>query len=363
MNATNQRRIYELVGAFVVGFLIGLVIFGWNLTPNTNFRNAGPQHLPGARLDVFVRGLAAQLSATGDSTPVFAQLCRPTEGLTAVQTRAQDPAVPNAADYQTVLGVIQNGGGCDNYLAQTGATASGGNNWVTALLSLLLLGALALVAGFVIQRRRNRQGDEEELVEQRGNGAPPPAARRQPEAPPGAPAPRMAAAKPRQTAEPTTKQLAGFHTVYEFGDDTFDKAFIIENANGDFLGECRIGLAETLGAGEPKQVAAFELWLFDRNDERTLTKIIMSEHAYYDEALRAKLATRGEPVLAHFDETIALETVSIIINAEITEIDYAPIDPANSVFERFGIELQAWVKAEGGKGRKATRPGDALDFA
>ena len=34
--------------------------------------------------------------------------------------------------------------------------------------------------------------------------------------------------------------------------------------------------------GEPKKVAALEIWLFDKNDIKTATKVLMSEHAYND---------------------------------------------------------------------------------
>jgi hypothetical protein len=96
----------------------------------------------------------------------------------------------------------------------------------------------------------------------------------------------------------------------------------------------------------PKNVTAFEVWLFDKNDIRTVTKVLMSEHAYNDEAIRAKLAPKGEPVLARMNETIVLETATLIINAEITEMTYGTGSmPAQSFFEHFTVELSAWAKS------------------
>jgi len=140
--------------------------------------------------------------------------------------------------------------------------------------------------------------------------------------------------------------IARFRTAYTRGHDTYDDSFSIENANGDFLGECGVGISETIGAATPKNVTAFEVWLFDKNDIRTITKVIMSDHAFFDEALKAKLAPKGEPVLARESETIVLETATLIINAEITEMDYGAAGdmPDASYFDRFTIELSAWAK-------------------
>jgi hypothetical protein len=129
------------------------------------------------------------------------------------------------------------------------------------------------------------------------------------------------------------------------GHDSYDDSFSIENANGDFLGECGVGISESLGADAPKNVTALEVWLFDKNDIRTITKVIMSDHAFFDEALKAKLEPKGDPVLAREDETVVLETASLIINAEIKDMEYgAGTLPPQSYFERITIELSAWAK-------------------
>jgi hypothetical protein len=139
--------------------------------------------------------------------------------------------------------------------------------------------------------------------------------------------------------------LARFQSNYTYGLDTYDDSFSIENANGDFLGECGVGISESIGTDTPKNVTAFEVWLFDKNDIRTVTKVIMSDHAFFDEALKAKLAPKGEPVLARENEVIVLETASLIINAEIKDMEYGTGTlPPQSFFERFAIELSAWAK-------------------
>jgi hypothetical protein len=76
-----------------------------------------------------------------------------------------------------------------------------------------------------------------------------------------------------------------------------------------------------------------------------VTKVIMSDHAFFDEALKAKLAPKGEPILARENETIVLETASLIINAEIKEMQYGTgVLPPQSFFDRMSFELSAWAK-------------------
>lgn len=147
----------------------------------------------------------------------------------------------------------------------------------------------------------------------------------------------------------TAVPIARFRTTYTRGHDAYDDSFSIENAYGDFLGECGVGISETIGADTPKNVTAFEVWLFDKNDIRTITKVVMSDHAFFDDALKAKLQTKGEQVLAREGETVVLETASLIINAEITDMQYGTTGslPPQSYFENVTIELSAWQK-EGG---------------
>jgi hypothetical protein len=168
-----------------------------------------------------------------------------------------------------------------------------------------------------------------------------------------------------QDDDVTTVPIARFHTTYTFGNDSYDDSFSIENASGEFLGECGVGIAETIGSDSPKKVTALEIWLFDKSDIRTITKVVMSDHAFFDDALKAKLAPKGEPVLARESETIVLETASLIINAEITEMQYGTDNsqPPRSYFERMTFALSAWAK-EGGSSMPSSmnEADEMLDF-
>jgi hypothetical protein len=143
-----------------------------------------------------------------------------------------------------------------------------------------------------------------------------------------------------------SKPLAQFVTTYEIGDDRYDTSFSIETATGDFLGECGVGISETIGVGNPDKVTALEAWLFDKNDIRTVTKVLMSEYAYGDQALRTKLAPKGEPELARPDATVELETASLKVRVRVVEMEYGTgeLQP-RSFFNKIVLELAAWPKA------------------
>jgi hypothetical protein len=161
-----------------------------------------------------------------------------------------------------------------------------------------------------------------------------------------APAPTGA----RPTVEAGTAPGAGrpvsqFMTTYVLGDDLYDDSFSIDAPDGSFLGECGMGISETIGVGDPKKVMAFEVWLFDKNDIRTVTKVLMSEHAFRDEALKSRLAAKGEPVLVQPGDMVSMETASLVVTARVVDMAYGGgALPPNSYFERLTIELAAYTK-------------------
>jgi hypothetical protein len=143
-------------------------------------------------------------------------------------------------------------------------------------------------------------------------------------------------------------------TTYVLGDDHYDPSFSIELESGEFMGECGVGISETIGAGAPDRVTALEAWLFDKNDIRTVTKVLMSRYAFNDEALRTKLAPKGEPILLKEGQDVILETKMLRLRVHVVEVMYGEGDlPSDSFFERLTVELAAWVKpgAEDAKAR------------
>jgi hypothetical protein len=132
-------------------------------------------------------------------------------------------------------------------------------------------------------------------------------------------------------------------TSYALGDDYYDPSFSIELPSGEFLGECGVGISEAIGVDDPKKVTAFEVWLFDKSQISTVTKVLMTDYCFGDDALRAKLAPKGEPVLAGEGAIVELATTGLRVQAKVLELEYGEGKlPANSFVTRLTMELAAW---------------------
>lgn len=163
----------------------------------------------------------------------------------------------------------------------------------------------------------------------------------------------MQAAEASRKAEKTNFEEQGLAppitqtmTTYVLGDDLYDESFSIDTGGGEFLGEYGVGVSETIGVGEPKKVAALEVWLFDKNDIKTATKVLMSEHAYNDPNIRARLEPKGDLHVVKPGEQILLETMTLQLLATVVDLEYGTgAMPPNSHFERITLELAVWPRS------------------
>lgn len=330
MEMIKKQPELSVLVAFIVGLVIGLVLLGWYVFP-VQWTDAGPQHLSAADQARYIRDVADLYSFQGDQQRVIEALGGWGGDVAACRLAAQSTDPAEVARLEAVAGIVSGQPGCSTILEGAGLDqtvqepeAEGGSSFGTLLLLALLFLFLLAAIIFVINRRNALMA---------GDGG-------------------RTGYSDLPTSAPTsgddgviTTPLARFQTTYTFGHDSFDDSFSIENTNGDFLGECGVGISESIGTDSPKNVTALEVWLFDKNDIRTVTKVIMSDHAFFDEALKAKLAPKGEPVLARENETVVLETASLIINAEIRDMQYGTGTlPPQSYFEQITIELSAWAK-------------------
>ena len=132
-------------------------------------------------------------------------------------------------------------------------------------------------------------------------------------------------------------------STYRLGMDSFDESFPIEQ-DGAFKGECGLGISEVMNEDTPRKVMAFEVWLFDKSDIRTITKVLLSEYAFNNEALRNKLSARGEAILAQPGTTIHLETAALEVEATVVEMEYGAGEPEASFFNTLTVSLVARSK-------------------
>jgi hypothetical protein len=324
----NQTRLI-IIGAiaFIAGWAIGLFIFGWLIWP-VEFAGADPEILAEDDQAIYLNALADLYAFDSNSDRLDQAFATwPDAGQAICSLAATTVNGAQASRLEALASEVNNDQGCDGVPSTAIPEEEEGTSPVVFLLVFGLLALLGLVVAaiFMVWQRRGQllSTSRKEVVSS---------------------VPEATAAEAADFAEQVTP-IARFETTYVRGHDTYDDSFSIENIDGDFLGECGVGLSDTIGTDMPKSVSAFEVWLFDKNDIRTVTKVVMSDHAFFDDAIKAKLAPKGEPVLARPNETIVLETASLIVNADITEMEYGSgTQPPQSFFERFTVELSAWAK-------------------
>jgi hypothetical protein len=329
----GRKTLYGLIVGFVVGLLIGWFVLGWGVAPIA-WEDAAPVDLHPDYQKIFVRAVADSYSLHGNAELAKTVLSErwAEEDLEKVigelKAEATDEAQVQRLDALAQAVGVSTVAGAEPTQEAT-KEASGGLGGALPLTAFLVV-VLVILAAWLISRLLRGRGKEEE-------------------APAFAPleetmAPEMAEA----AAEGTV--LGHFITSYALGNDHYDDSFSIETDAGEFLGECGVGIGETIGVGSPDKVTAFEVWLFDKNDIRTETKVLMSAHAYNDEGLRSKLASKGEAVLAEPGQVIVLETASLKVTARVTEMEYGDAGmPESSFFDRISVELLSSLKSGGGE--------------
>ncbi len=359
--------------AFVLGLIVGWVVLGYVLFP-VSYTSVDPTDLKPAFKNTYMIMAADSFSANQDLGAARDRLRYFTvdEVTTALRTQFDlDNKQGNTAEAARIQTFAQAYG--INISAAPGATpvptpapsGGGGGSLLLPLLGLLVL-ILLIVGGFFAYTRFRQQGAARAPAGRSAPFAPPheeaPAARQADmwsSPAPAAPQPQAAAPRPapvaapverpapaRPAAAPGVKTLGTFAATYKFGDDNYDTAFTLETARGEFLGECGMGISDTIGDGTPDKVTAFDLWLFDKIDVRTLTQILMSEYAFNDQALRQRLAQKGELTLAEKGKHILLETGTLRVDATIVDLVYAstPGLPPNSHFQKLIVQLDAVQK-------------------
>jgi hypothetical protein len=343
----KTRPLFGTWIALILGVALGL-LWAWQIAPMV-WTDAGPVHLSDAHKQEWLKLAALQYEETGDRAQaerLLIEVGQVDELLSKLinENSTSDPVVSQQLTrLREVYASVE-----DNATAiQQKEESRAGPSFVLCLGGVIVL-IIASAVVTVLPGMPTLATVRELLPTLRGGaeGAAPSSEARL--------AGILAAQRMAETdATDYTQTGAGppigqYMTTYLMGDDLYDDSFSVETASGEFLGETGAGISETIGVGDPKKVTAIEVWLFDKNDIRTITKVLMTEYAFNDETLSAKLAPKGEAVLAQPGEIVILETQTLRIQARIVDMAYGepgPLPP-NSYFERLTIELAAWVKAE-----------------
>jgi hypothetical protein len=327
----NKPLVAGIVG-LVIGTFFGLVVLGWGPL-RVQYYDAAPEHLREDLKEDYVRMSIDSYALTGD----FMQARQrweelgpeADEVLAGVQANPGSQSPEAIAAFQSVVQVGAVPGVAITPPVAEAPQAAEETSLIRTILPIMcaftFLLAGGLVAAFVL-RSRPRGGSVS--------------------------TPAMQSQEAIREAEWTNyasigedAPMAQFMASYKLGDDLFDDSFSIDSPGGEFLGECGVGISETIGVGDPKRVTAFEVWLFDKNDIQTVTKVLMSTHAFEDEMIRQRLAAKGEPVLGHPGSQIVLETATLQLEARVIDMSYGEgALPPESFFDNLILELAVWQK-------------------
>jgi len=316
------------IASFIIGVFIGLVVLGWWLWP-VQWTDAAPEHLRMEYQEIYLR--MAVDSYTLDPDPVAAQQRINEVGEDAPDLLAEIQANPGNQDTDSIGVFVAIAAGeqvGEAPLEPVEPAEEEGGGLSTLLVVFCVVGVILIIVFVVLFFLRDRikglfspgTATEGEIIEESEyiDYAP--------------------------TAEEPA--MAQFMTTYNLGNDLYDDSFSIDSQSGEFLGECGVGISETVGVGEPKRVTAFEVWLFDKNDIQTVTQVLMSDHAFEDAETKQRLEAKGEPVLAEPGREMVLETATLRLVSRVVDMSYGTgAAPDESFFERMTLELVVWSKA------------------
>ena len=318
--------------AVVLGAILGLIlglIFGWGIWP-VEWTNATPEVLRADLQADYLRMAVDSFRVNGDQALALQRWDNLGAGAgTAYAMVQQDPkgldpvAITNYAQVLASAGRSTDAGA----VSTDGDSQPSTSTIVVSVIGIMVL-AVAVFGAFYLLRNVFR-------LKPRGEAS---------AAMQAAEVNRQAAKTDFQSlglAPPVTQTM----TTYVMGDDLYDESFSIDTQGGDFLGEYGVGVSESIGVGEPKKVTALEVWLFDKNDIKTATKVLMSSHAYHDPELRARLEAKGELVLLEPQGQIILETAALQLLVTVNDLEYGvgALRP-ESYFDRVTLEMAIWPK-------------------
>ncbi|CAG0971481.1 hypothetical protein ANAEL_01206 [Anaerolineales bacterium] len=315
------------IALFFVGLALGLV-WAWKIDP-VEFVDADPSYLRPDLQEDYLRMTIDSYSLHPEDRNLAVDRWK---GLGVGAQQAFSKIQSNPGNLNPAI--VQNYGEyITNVLSsepQQPADTGTGTSMTRQLVLGFALVALAVLAavGFIYYRR---------LFSKRGSGEI---------------TPTMQAVEISRKAEKTDFEQLGLAppitqtmTTYVLGDDLYDESFSIDTQAGEFMGEYGVGVSESIGVGEPKKVTALEIWLFDKNDIKTATKVLMSAHAFNDPSIRARLEPKGELVAVEPQAQVLLETATLQLLATVVDLEYGRgAMPADSYFERITLELAIWPR-------------------
>jgi hypothetical protein len=325
----NKPLVTGIIG-FALGLILGWFVIGWGIWP-VKWTDASPSHLRADLKEDYLRMVIDSnvLRPNPETAQERWESLKPNaeEALAAIEANP-GPQGNDVGNFKSLVQAETAEVPAEGEVTEEGEAEEEGRSNITVLLVMCLVTIIlggALAAYFLFRPGRSREGVLS----------------------PAAEAQRVSQETPQTDfgVREGIPPMAQFMTTYMLGDDLFDDSFSIDSPTGEFLGECGVGISESIGVGEPKKVTAFEVWLFDKNDIQTITKVLMSQHAFSDASLRNRLAAKGDPFLVESGAETELETATLKLVARVVDMAYGSgATPSQSYFERVTLELAVWQK-------------------
>ncbi|HSN78448.1 MAG TPA: hypothetical protein VL334_25545 [Anaerolineae bacterium] len=336
--ADRNRTYLFIVVAFIVGLLIGWFALGWGLAP-VQYTGARLNDLRAEDQQTFVAAQAEAFAQTQDNRKAIERLQTLGTQEHVAGLAAQVIQQAEATGDMVTADRVRSMAAAIGLAVATPAPApsqpaeepqQGGSSLATILGLALLAGGIVLAAWLLLRGRSAADAGEEALVIE-------PLVEEKPAYPPGRHVPPPPA--PGPTAE---RSSAGqeFTAAFHQGDVAYDQSFDIEGPDGSYWGECGMTMSEAVH-GDPERATALEVWLFDKSDIRTVTKVLMSDYAYGNQALREKLSSRGDAVLLAPDLGFVLDAQTLRLMGKIVELEYDDSQaPARGTIRRLRVQLR-----------------------
>lgn len=338
----------------VLGFMIIAFLFGmfWAYQPaGVKFYDGAPHQMREEHQDQFVIGVAASaLARLYDDAGVAQLLERVDKPAERVQRLINERGGQTAAALEEIQFIAQTVEGRDaptagnlltsilQFILGTGAFALIAN--IFALVWGLLIGGFVERAWLTLKKRFVGESEADKQARETMEGE-----RRRREI-----AKQMAEDSKTAVASELGTPLVNKPSVY-FKGRPFDDSFAIENADDMFLGETGAATAKVIG--DSGDLAAVEVWLFDKDDiGKTYTKIFVTEYGFSDPVMMSDLQSRVDNpatdiAVLRTGSELTLESTNLVLKAKVAEavIGTKPDLPPNSHIDNLTIQMQAWAKA------------------
>ncbi len=154
---------------------------------------------------------------------------------------------------------------------------------------------------------------------------------------------RVATAVTAATATGGMTKVGEYEGHYEMGAADYDEAFDIFDASGAYIGQCGIELVDPVGKMHD-QAAALQVWLWDTNDPDTKVKVLMSEGAYRDTAMRDQLAGDHEVMPVRQGTEFELRSYNLLLKGIVDKVEYAEQEPVGGIFSEMQTRLAVYLK-------------------